>query len=83
MNKGCINCFKVITARQRFRIFNFLKKKKKATVNSLVKLTALKQPTVTFHINQLVKKDFVHKIKIGRHVYCEIHKKCRHCPLFS
>ena len=84
MKYGCLNCFKTLSTRKRFLIFDFLKKKKrkKFNLNFLVKLTGLRQPTVTFHVNKLVKRGLVKKIKVGREVYCQAHKKCDDCPLF-
>lgn len=84
MKNNCCQCFKAISVKSRFKIFDYLKNlKKKANVTSLVKLVGLRQPTVTFHINQLVKRGFVRKIKVGRNVYCQVHKKCDNCPLFA
>ena len=57
--------------------------KKKVNVTTLVKLVGLRQPTVTFHINQLVKRGMLRKTKAGRNVYCQVHKKCDNCPLFA
>ena len=64
MKYGCINCFKLLSTKQRFNIFEFLKKrgKLKTTISDLVKLTKLRQPTVTFHVNKLAKKGIVKKI---------------------
>ncbi|OGD53319.1 hypothetical protein A3J78_00150 [Candidatus Beckwithbacteria bacterium RBG_13_35_6] len=85
MKYGCINCFKLLSTKQRFNIFEFLKKrgKLKTTISDLVKLTKLRQPTVTFHVNKLAKKGIVKKLKVGRQVYCQTHKKCDNCPLFA
>lgn len=67
----------------RFKILEHLKHAKKAeTVSSLVELTGLKQPTVTFHINRLVTCGLLKKHKSGRIVYCQTNDKhCASCPL--
>lgn len=85
MKYDCINCFKILSTKNRFKIFEFLKKKRgqRTNVSSLVKLTSLRQPTVTFHINKLAKRGLVKKHKVGREVYCQIHKKCDDCSLFT
>jgi DNA-binding transcriptional ArsR family regulator len=83
MKSNCCNCFKLVSTPQRFKIFNYLKTKQRSTVSELVRLTTLRQPTVTFHINQLAKCGFVKKIKDGRNVFCQIRKKCPDCPLFT
>ncbi|MFC1711341.1 winged helix-turn-helix domain-containing protein [Patescibacteria group bacterium] len=84
MKYGCINCFKILSTKKRFNIFQYLKEKKgqKVNISSLVKLTKLRQPTVTFHVNKLAKKGIVKKYKAGREVFCQVHKKCDNCPLF-
>ena len=83
MKKNCFNCFKTIAVKTRFQIFNFLKNHPRVTVNNLVKLTSLRQPTVTFHINQLSKKGLLKKSKVGRFVFCQLHQRCHPCPLFN
>ena len=79
----CCACFRTLSTRQRFKIFEFLKKKPKVNVTTLVNLTGLRQPTVSFHINQLLKRGIIKKYKDGRNVYCQVIQKCRSCPLFS
>lgn len=79
---NCCGCFQTMACRSRFQIFEYLKKKGKAKVSSLVKLLGLRQPTVSFHINKLVKRGLVKKVRVGREVYCQLHKKCDPCPLF-
>jgi DNA-binding MarR family transcriptional regulator len=72
----------MVSTKSRFDIFNYLLVNKDGVkVNDLVKLTNLKQPTVTFHINQLVKKKLVLKSKLGREVVCRLNIKCVNCPL--
>jgi DNA-binding transcriptional ArsR family regulator len=88
MKYNCVNCFRSLGAKKRFKIFFHLRENKNKSKNginikSLVKLTSLRQPTVTFHINKLVKQGLVKKKKAGREVYCQIHKKCDDCPLFK
>jgi DNA-binding transcriptional ArsR family regulator len=85
MKPSCSFCFKLLSTPKRFKIFEFLKNsgQKKINITDLVNLTKLRQPTVTFHVNQLAKRGIVKKIKAGREVYCQVHKKCDNCPLFD
>lgn len=47
-------------------------------------MTKLRQPTVTFHVNQLTKLGLVNKEKKGREVYCQLSEGCDpSCVLFS
>jgi DNA-binding transcriptional ArsR family regulator len=83
MKLSCAKCFKLVGVPTRLKIFEQLKKKgKKTTVNDLVELTSLRQPTVTFHLNQLEKVGIVKRKKSGRTVYCEARRPCGNCPLF-
>lgn len=83
MKIKCFNCFKVISVSTRFKIFNFLKDNPDGvTVNRLVKLTKLKQPTVTFHLNELEKYGLLKKQKHGQEVLCFLKQECTVCPLF-
>lgn len=79
----CIDYFKVLAVHTRFIIFQYLKHNSNITISHLVKLVGLTQPTVTFHINKLIKVGLVRKRKIGRRVYCrtENHRACEDCPL--
>jgi len=78
----CCGCFRTMACQSRFKIFEHLKKKGKTTVSSLVRLLKLRQPTVSFHLNKLAKRGLVKKQRVGREVYCQLHKKCDDCPLF-
>jgi DNA-binding transcriptional ArsR family regulator len=71
-----------MAVKTRFKIFNFLLDKKEGVgISQLVSLTGLRQPTVTFHINQMVKKGIIKKKKLGRDVVCSPSIKCTSCPL--
>ncbi len=51
---------RALSSKNRLKIFLAIKDaKEKTDVSDLVKLTGLKQPTVTFHINQLTKAGLV------------------------
>ncbi len=83
MKPACAQCFRVVGTPARLLIFNALKENaRKYDVSSLVAMTGLKQPTVTFHINQLAKVGLVKKEKVGRNVFATAVKKCADCPLF-
>jgi DNA-binding transcriptional ArsR family regulator len=82
MKIKCVKCFKTVSINSRFKIFEFLKKnKKEVSVSDLVNLTALKQPTVTFHLNKLAQSGLIKKRKAGRMVYCKAIANCPTCPL--
>jgi len=78
MKNSCCHCFKLLSSKSRFRIFEFLKgcRTKKVNVNDLVKLSSLRHPTVSFHLKKLKDNGFLKKYKKGREVYCQVCQKC-------
>jgi DNA-binding transcriptional ArsR family regulator len=84
MEKVCVACFKALSTPARFEIFERLKREKNGLlVSELVGFTKLRQPTVSFHVNELVAHGLAEKSRRGREVCCRARKKCRHCPLFA
>lgn len=84
MKDRCIVCFKTLSVDTRFKIFEYLKKQeKKVNISSLVRLVSLRQPTVSFHVDQLTKCGLIKKYKSGREVFCKINQRCDNCPVFT
>lgn len=84
MKPICLECIKELSSQARFKIFNYLlQNRKRVNVSDLIDVVKLQQPTVTFHVNALVRVGIVKKYKKGRQVFCETYKKCANCPLFS
>lgn len=83
MKPACQNCFKTLAVTSRFKIFEYLKKRKNVNVSKLVKFLALRQPTVTFHLARLEAVGLITKKSIGREVFCQIGQPCQNCPLFN
>ena len=84
MKPKCLNCLKSIAVPARFQIFyHLMKAKKQSPVSSLGKLTGLRQPTVTFHLNQLQKAGLIAKNRVGKNVFCRLSAHCAHCPLYA
>ncbi|OGG14565.1 hypothetical protein A2773_02145 [Candidatus Gottesmanbacteria bacterium RIFCSPHIGHO2_01_FULL_39_10] len=84
MKKKCFRCFGVLSTKSRFDIFSRLKTNKgDVTVSTLVTMLKLRQPTVSFHVEELVKIGLVKKEKSGREVHLAAVKKCSDCPLFN
>lgn len=80
----CLQCLRVLATSSRLLIFKFLKDKNQlVTISMLVEYLHLRQPTITFHVNKLVKTGLIKKTCTGRNTFCEINKKCSLCPLFT
>lgn len=82
LRSQCVKCFKAVGTPARLKIF-MAAKNGKIDISDLAKLTDLRQPTVTFHVNQLVKAGLLKKSKSGRNVYVSLSIRCPHCPLYS
>lgn len=83
MQQKCVKCFKSVSEETRFKILEFIKKAKKGVnISKLVEFTKLRQPTVTFHINNLEKVGLIEKKRVGREVICSMKiPLCVGCPL--
>lgn len=81
LQSKCIKCVQALSAKARFTIYQkLLSEGKPMTVGQLVKLTKLRQPTVSFHIQELVASGLVSRKKEGRQVLCAAHPECKDCP---
>ena len=82
--RKCVQCFKLLSVKSRFNIFRYLSQpRQQVSVSALAKLTKLRQPTVTFHLNELAAVGLVQRQRVGRNVFCRATRKCRDCPLFA
>ncbi|MEK7127156.1 MAG: winged helix-turn-helix domain-containing protein [Patescibacteria group bacterium] len=78
----CAKCFKAVGTPARLKIF-MVAKKGKVDISKLEKIIGLRQPTITFHVNQLVKAGLLQKSKSGRNVFVTTSIHCTNCPLYS
>jgi len=87
MKPQCFNCLATVSDRSRVRIIDYLRKvKKEINVSQVVEKLELRQPTVTFHINKLVKSGIVAKRRDGRQAFLKLHylsRRCAACPVFD
>lgn len=87
MKTHCLECLSSVTDASRLSIIDYLKKSKnEVTVSEVVNHLHLRQPTVTFHINKLVKAGLITKRRNGRQAYLKLHyysHRCSACPVFD
>ncbi len=80
----CIHCIKTLSSISRFYIFTILKKANgPLSISALVQYLHLRQPTVSFHINQMADVGIIGKKRKGTTILCYLHKRCETCPLFK
>ena len=78
LKKNCIYCFKNLSVNSRANIYLSLLKVKKADENTITKLVDLKQPTVNYHLNSMVKSGLLTKTAKGKNAYFSINTNCPH-----
>lgn len=59
-------------------IYKYLREKGSATVGEVVDYIDLKQPTVSYHLNEMKKGGLLSSTKKGKEVYYTINSKCPH-----
>ena len=75
----CPECFKAVGVKSRYKLICCLGKVRKgATVTELTDALALRQPTVTHHLNILKSIDAVQVEERGRHRVYTLNRKA-HC----
>jgi predicted transcriptional regulator len=84
MKKICRGCYKTLAVKTRFDIYSYLlKSHKDNNINDIVSFAHLRQPTVTFHINELEKAGLIKKQKKGREVIIKVERKCADCVMYE
>jgi DNA-binding transcriptional ArsR family regulator len=77
----CIHCVQALSAPARYAIYQSLVADGGSmTVGQLVKLTKLRQPTVSFHVHALTESGLVDRKKVGRTVFINANPHCADCP---
>lgn len=59
-------------------IYNYLKNKGKATVNEIVDIMGVTQPTVSYHLKEMRESGLLKNEKKGKKVFYQINPKCPH-----
>jgi ArsR family transcriptional regulator, arsenate/arsenite/antimonite-responsive transcriptional repressor len=73
---NCQKCFSSLGIESRYKIYNSLKENKRKTVSEVCEFLGLKQPTVTYHLKQMVENGLLKSEKKGKFVYFEINGVC-------
>jgi ArsR family transcriptional regulator len=73
----CSHCFKSLGIESRVKIYTFLREKGKSTVNDIVNVLDLTQPTVSYHLKEMKDAGLLTSDKQGKSVFYSVN--C-HCP---
>ena len=76
MHEDCFHCFKNLSVETRFKIYFYLIAKKRACVSEVTNFIHLKQPTVSYHLNEMESSGLLKRDACGKHVYFSVNKIC-------
>lgn len=76
VNTYCVDCFKALGVPSRIEIFDFIRKRKRASVNEVVAFIGLTQPTVSYHLKEMYERELLARSKEGKSVYYSISFEC-------
>lgn len=78
MKEDCVACFKNLGVESRIKIYMFLGQNKLKNVSEITKFIGLKQPTVSYHLTEMLKSGLLVKKSIGKEVFYSISSNCPH-----
>jgi len=58
------------------KIFEYLRKKGKSTVNGIVEFVSLTQPTISYHLKEMKMAGLLESDKSGKEVFYSIKRMC-------
>ena len=78
MKKICGECFKNLGVGTRFKIYCFLEEKGEKFVSDITSYVKLKQPTVSYHLNEMLQSGIVKRRNEGKRAFYSVNKFCPH-----
>ena len=81
----CQICFSNLAVASRMKIFLFLKENGERTVSDIVGQLDLSQPTISYHLKNMLAAGLLDKRRAGKAIYYAINDRCpnndRQCAL--
>ncbi len=78
MKSGCVSCFKSLGVESRIKIYMFLAQNNAENVRTITNFIGLKQPTVSYHLTEMLKSGLLVKKSVGKEVFYSIKNSCPH-----
>ena len=72
----CTRCFNTLGVSSRMKIYRFLRDSGENTVNTVVDLVRLTQPTVSYHLKEMKDCGILKSRKSGKEVYYSVDPDC-------
>ena len=76
VNKPCTHCFKSLGINSRMIIYTYLKSCESANVTQITEQVKLKQPTVSYHLQQMEDQGLLVSLKKGKEVLYSLNLTC-------
>lgn len=85
LTASCTSCFSGLSTQARIGIINLLREKGQVSVLEIARHFALRQPTITHHLQYLKAAGILSSQKQGRQVFYFIDPKCKRkeCHVFA
>lgn len=77
-NCACRSCLANLAVESRLLIFDFLKKHGQQTVSAIVAQTTLSQPTISYHLKQMLAAGLLEQKRAGRSIFYQVKATCPH-----
>jgi DNA-binding transcriptional ArsR family regulator len=78
MKTECVGCFRNLGVESRIKIYMFLGQNGSKNVSEITNFVGLKQPTVSYHLTEMLKSGLLTKSTKGKEVFYSISNNCPH-----
>ncbi|OGC46864.1 hypothetical protein A2713_00010 [candidate division WWE3 bacterium RIFCSPHIGHO2_01_FULL_35_17] len=78
MKTMCTKCFKNLGVDSRSKLFSYIEAKGESSVSELTKFLGLRQPTVSYHLKEMLDSGLLKKKTLGKNVIYSMNAMCPH-----
>ncbi len=78
MKSLCTYCFRNLGVGSRLRIYNYLAENDSKNVTDITDYIGLKQPTVSYHLKEMLDSGLLEREGRGKEVFYSARKLCPH-----
>lgn len=78
MKTICTKCFKNLGVNSRSKLFSHIEAKGECSVSELTKFLGLRQPTVSYHLKEMLDSGLLKKKISGKSVIYSMNAMCPH-----
>lgn len=78
MKALCAGCFKNLGVASRVKMYFYLAKGESASVSEIAEYIGLRQPTVSYHLSEMMKTGLLNRKTSGKKVFYSVNQLCPH-----